>query len=284
MTGTCSSELDTLWGPGVDVLGWNRPVQLEEDARVGGLVGAGEGDKSAVGVDSAGAAGDVDLGACDVDLDTTNAGGAVQSDVLHAEEVLAVLDAAGNGDRYGLLAIAGPLEVAGAKTSRTVLVDLEPDRTLAVESRGSLASGDLSQIELERSRVADVAVDIEGEGTTGRDGDSLGCTTAGRLLVAGHGLRVDVLNGAVRVLVLGGANRRPVGRDRSTALDESREGVVSLGGGNQPEGNRGSELHIGWFELEIDGRPGICCWVKETGVRACRSVSLAALPDLYPRA
>lgn len=152
--------------------------------------------------------------------------------------------------------------------------------------------------------MADVAVDIEGEGTTGRDGDSLGCTTAGRLLVAGHGLRVDVLNGAVRVLVLGGANRRPVGRDRSTALDESREGVcdivllglvwlrwkvlggctVSLGGGNQPEGNRGSELHIGWFELEIDGRPGICCWVKETGVRACRSVSLAALPDLYPRA
>lgn len=91
-------------GAGVDVLGWNRPVQLEEDARVGGLVGAGEGDKSAVGVDSAGAAGDVDLGACDVDLDTTNAGGAVQSDVLHAEEVLAVLDAAGNGDRYGLLA------------------------------------------------------------------------------------------------------------------------------------------------------------------------------------
>lgn len=91
-------------GARVDVAGRDRPVELEEDAGVGGLVGAGEGDEGAAGVDGPASSGDVDLRACEIDLDTTYARGAVEGDVLHAEEVLTILDAAGDRDRDGLLA------------------------------------------------------------------------------------------------------------------------------------------------------------------------------------
>lgn len=84
--------------PGVDIAGRHGPVQLEENARVGGLVGAGEGHERAR-VERAGAARHRDLRARDVQLRAAHAACAVQRDVLHAEEVLAVGDARGDLDR-----------------------------------------------------------------------------------------------------------------------------------------------------------------------------------------
>jgi hypothetical protein len=87
---------------GILVRSRNRVVDVDENARVRGLVSAGEGDL--VGGLGAAAAGDGDLGARDVELGAARALGDVQADVLGAEEVVAGLDAPRDGDLEGALA------------------------------------------------------------------------------------------------------------------------------------------------------------------------------------
>lgn len=83
---------------GVHIARGRRPVQLEQDARVGGLVGARERDQRAR-VERAGTARDGQLRAANVELRAADAAGRVQRDVLHAQEVVAVGDARGDGHR-----------------------------------------------------------------------------------------------------------------------------------------------------------------------------------------
>lgn len=76
-------------GTRVGVAGRSRVVEVEQEAGVGGLVRAGEGNQLAAGVDGAGAARHVELRARNVQLRAADGTGAVQTNVLHAEEVLA---------------------------------------------------------------------------------------------------------------------------------------------------------------------------------------------------
>lgn len=89
------------------VAGRHGVVDVDHDAGVGGLVGAGERD-AVPRVPGAGAAADADLRARDVELRAAGAAGAVQRDVLGTQQVLAVLQAAGDGDWDG----AGAFEVS----------------------------------------------------------------------------------------------------------------------------------------------------------------------------
>lgn len=61
--------------------------------------------------------------------------------------------------------------------------------------------------------MADGGVDGEGVVGSGGHGQSLGRSLAGVKLVAGHGLRGDVLHGAVGVPVLGGPDVLPFAGD-----------------------------------------------------------------------
>lgn len=90
---------------GVGVAGGDGPVDVDEQTRVGGLVGAGEGEQAGAG--GAGAAGDADLGAREVELGAVLGAGAVQADLLEADEVLAVGDAPGDRDGDARLAWRG---------------------------------------------------------------------------------------------------------------------------------------------------------------------------------
>lgn len=121
------------------------------------------------------------------------------------------------------LTIARPLEVLRAQPARSILVDLEPDRTLAVKVGRRLAGGHLRHVEVQRTGVADVGVDGEGVVGAGGDGQGLGSALAGVQLVAGHGLRGHVLHGAVGVTVFRRADVLPLAGDSA--------GGVSLGEG-----------------------------------------------------
>lgn len=106
---------------------------------------------------------------------------------------------------------AGPGDGARAEAGRAVLVDLEPHGALAVKGGRGLARGDLGHVEVERAGVADGGVDSEGDSAAGLDRDNLGRASAHVPLVAGHGSRGDVLNGAVGLEVLGDADCLPLG-------------------------------------------------------------------------
>lgn len=84
--------------PGVNITSRNRPIKLEQDTGVGRLVGTGERDQLAAGVERAGASGHVDLRARNVQLRAADAAGAVQGNVLDAQEVLAWGEAGGEAD------------------------------------------------------------------------------------------------------------------------------------------------------------------------------------------
>lgn len=75
----------------VGVRGRDGPVDVDEQARVVGGVGTGEGHEAGAG--RARTAGDLDLGAGDVQLGSVGAAGAVETDLLEADEVLPILDA-----------------------------------------------------------------------------------------------------------------------------------------------------------------------------------------------
>lgn len=77
-------------------------VQVDQDAWVGGGVSAREGHL--LGIGSPRASSNRDLRAREVELGATNAAGAVQGDVLRPEQIIAVLDAGGDGNVDGLQA------------------------------------------------------------------------------------------------------------------------------------------------------------------------------------
>lgn len=104
---SCSTHLTTNHPrPGIHITRWRRPIQLEQNPRVRGLVRAGKRDKRAR-VEGSRAAGDRELGACNVDLHAADRGRAVQRDVLDAQEVVAGGDAGGDGGCYGGFACGG---------------------------------------------------------------------------------------------------------------------------------------------------------------------------------
>lgn len=78
-------------------------VDVDHDARVGGRVRAGEGDR-VFGREGARAAADGDLRARYVVLCAAHRAGAVQGHVLRPQKVLAVCEATGEGDVDGRLA------------------------------------------------------------------------------------------------------------------------------------------------------------------------------------
>jgi len=87
-------------GPRGRVARRHRVVDVDHDARVSRLVRARERHEFLRAVRAA-AAGDRDLGAGDVELGTTSAACRVKTDVLGTQQVVAVLQTAGDGDRDG---------------------------------------------------------------------------------------------------------------------------------------------------------------------------------------
>lgn len=81
----------------------DRIVDVDQDARICGRVGAGEADEGAR-LAGAGAAGDGELGAGEVELGAADCAGAVQGDVLDAEEVVAVRERFRDRDADGCVA------------------------------------------------------------------------------------------------------------------------------------------------------------------------------------
>jgi hypothetical protein len=92
-------------GAGVDVGRRDGPVDVDLDAGVRSAVGTRECDL--VGRLGAAAAGDAELGARDVELSAAGGAGAVETEMLGAEEVVAGLDAAGDGDGERSLSCRG---------------------------------------------------------------------------------------------------------------------------------------------------------------------------------
>lgn len=185
-------------------------VNADLDAGVVGLVGARQGDGLA-GLEVA-AASDLDLGAGAVELGATLAAGAVQSEQLNAEQVLARGDALGHVEVVPAAAldhaVDGPLATAGVEV---VLGDLEPAQAL-VRAGGSVVDlgepgGDGALV-----RGGDRVVNVVGElgapedvlpvvtdaGASGH-ADDLGVGVAG--LAADDVVGLDILHG---VVVVGG--------------------------------------------------------------------------------
>lgn len=140
----------------------------------------------------------------------------MQADVLEADEVLAVGDAPGDGHGDAGLAVVGPRD-GGARDGGPVAVDLEPDRAGRVEAGGG--GGGLGHVDVDGARVVDVGRDAEGDGAAGGDGEGLRGGGAGGELVAAHGGRVDVLDGAVGVVVGRAAGELPVGAGDAVGRD-----------------------------------------------------------------
>ena len=231
------------------------PVDVDLDAGVRGTVGAGEGDL--VGGLGAAAAGDLELGARDVELSTTCALGDVQSNVLSPHQVAAGLDAAGDGDGERALAcrrvvlddgsyfikqspsiekgrtIARPGELA-TKVG-LLLGHLEPHGTVAVPRVDVLAVGDAGQVELHGARVVDVGADRVCHRGASCDAERLGGGSGGGLEAADL-RRVYAPDETVVLPVVGPADMLPV----SAAVDLG-EGVVCAGteGGAQDSKGRG---------------------------------------------
>ena len=121
-------HLTADWGrTGVGIARRCRPVQLEENARVGGRVRTRERDEIAR-LQRPRAPGDGELSTSDVKLSTSHGGRAVQGDVLHTKQVVTIGDALGNGDADLRLAwrrvklasfrIAGVRDVPYLRTAR----------------------------------------------------------------------------------------------------------------------------------------------------------------------
>ena len=119
--------------------------------------------------------------------------------------------------------IGRPLNRRGSNLGR-ILIHLEPDIALAVKV-GRVAAGRLGHVHIDGALVVDVGGDLKGDGVAGGDGQSLGRGGAGLELVASHGRRVDVLDGAVVLPVLGAAGELPVGGGRSAAGAGAGDGV-----------------------------------------------------------
>jgi len=135
-----------------------------------------------------------------------------------------VSDMEGEGGGRKKHTSTGPGNRTCSQARGTILVDLEPHRALAVKRRGSLARGDLGEVELQRARVTDVGIDVEADVASCGDCQSLGSRCAWCELVAGHLCGGDIADWSVRVSVLGEADGFPLAR-LGSVVDGSCEGV-----------------------------------------------------------
>lgn len=71
--------------------------------------------------------------------------------------------------------------------ARSILVNLEPDRSLAVKGGSRLSRGNLGHVKVQGAGVADGGVDGKSVVGSGGHGQSLGRSRARVELVAGHG-------------------------------------------------------------------------------------------------
>jgi hypothetical protein len=188
----------------------DRPVDANEQTRIVWAVGAGEAEE--VGAGGTRTPGHRDLRAREVELRPTDRAGAVESNVLEADEIFSVRNAARDGHGEAGRVVGGPAD-ARARNTGTFLVNLEPNGTLAVE--GSSRAGCLGKVDVDWARVGKGRVGIKRQARPSRNGQCLGRRGAGAQLVACHLRRGEVGHRAVRVMVLGAARVLPV-RHRAT--------------------------------------------------------------------
>ena len=144
--------------------------------------------------------------------------------MLRPQQIIPIWQTPGDLDADLLLAGRGPGDLP-AREAGPVLVDLEPDVAGAVEGLGRGARGGFRHVELQGARVADVAVDAEPDRVARLDGLGAGPLRPGARRVAAQLGVVDVLHGAVGVLVGRLAHEGPVGLGLAV-VDEAREGVL----------------------------------------------------------
>lgn len=164
----------------------NGVVNVDHQTGIRGLISAREGDESRGRL--ATTPRDGELGAGHVGLGASGGAGAVERDVLDAEQVVAGGDARGDLSRDLARALAGPGQSAGADVG-ALREDLEPDCAGAVPGRGRLARWHLGHVELQHARVRDGGVGCEADCVAGCDRHCLCAFVAGGELVASHLIR-----------------------------------------------------------------------------------------------
>ncbi|KAL5882823.1 hypothetical protein ACKVWC_011548 [Pyricularia oryzae] len=256
-TGTVGGTTDGATGDDVrargGVVAGRAAPDAEVDGLVGGLVDAGDLGAGA-GHGGGGVAGDLDLHAGDVELGLAVVG-AVQTNVLTAEQVLAVGDGGGDDGVDVVLAPAAPgvgAEALGAALlADQALVDLVPVISLVSLCVGDGRDVDLSRAGVEHSGGPEAL--LHGNLVAGLDLDDV-LGTDGALVAreVGDGRGDGSLGGLVEldgheaVLVL--ANRSIVSADLLAVEDGLVEGVVGAGkrGHADKGGGDGSGgLHLG---------------------------------------
>lgn len=232
-------------------------VDAEVGVGVGGLVSTGELDHGARL--AATTAGNLDLHAGDVVLGLVDVG-AVNTNVLEADEVLAVGGVLGDGGSDSVLVVGAP-GVAGEVTAAavTLIEDLEPVARSVVRLDAAGSSGHVDQ---GRARVLELGTNTElgGNVVAGLDGQNLDLATSlsGTLVAddvgtVGGGAITDVggrvggeLDGVVRDL----ASRRAdvfelrLGNTTDEVGVKEVVGAGHLGDGGENDGG-GGELHSG---------------------------------------
>lgn len=150
--------------------------------------------------------------------------------MLGPQQIVPVRQTPGDLDADLLLAGRGPRDLPAGEAG-PVLVDFEPDVAGPVKGLGRSAREGLGHVELQGARVADVAVDAEPDRVARLDGFRARALRPGARRVAAQLRVVDVLHGAVRVLVGRLAHKGPVGLGLAV-VDEAWEGVLIRKGGS----------------------------------------------------
>lgn len=249
------------------VVGGNRVVDVDLDARVCGIVHAR--NRHQLWARASRAARDGHLGTAEVELGTADRLGRVEGNVLRAEEVLAVFDAAGDGEgdslgayvfdcvshavnEGGILSqrtLSGPCQLA-TRHLWVILVNLEPVRARAIKRPNGLALGYLRQPSGEGSRVGKSVGNVEGDVAAGLDvsRSDVGAISR-RQLVACHLGGGDIRGGSVALVVLGHANIFPVALfSRNVSVSGHSEYMVTtqVGRVEAHVTSRSSSLLSGW--------------------------------------
>lgn len=127
----CSTSPDS--GSGLDVGSGDGIVDVEHDSGLATSVDTRDRDKRTRC--AAATVNNVDLGAADVELGTTEARCAVQSNVLNADEILAAGQGLWDGE-HRAIGIGRPGDGGSTVGSSSELVDLEPNLPRAVKGGG----------------------------------------------------------------------------------------------------------------------------------------------------
>lgn len=229
------------WASRRDVLRRDRPVNVDQQARVIGTVRPREAQQ--IRPVRPRTTCHTHLSARQVQLRTVGVARAVQPCLLEANEVVAIRNASwdrhSDGSRTYRSSITYPHIGGQAKrhtvgrelnttrrNRRLITIDLEPNIALAIEVLGQ--TGRLGHVHVDGTRVVDVGRDGEGDTAAGGDGEGLGGRLARVELVAGHGRGGDVLDRAVGVVVCGAAGELPVGAGGDGAGGRAGDSVLEV--------------------------------------------------------